>query len=426
VRWEKPKLGLVETPAALGDDPFLPEPVGSTTANNCGVPFDVCYDLGMHGNVSDPNRRFLLRLRRDPSAALRAGPGDLAERQPFNRDHGPLCFAPAFPDFANDPHWHEQLTPVEGGTLSPRGFRNLAGYDDLHDEWFALMQGVRPHWLPSRDLARWSTPDFVQWKACPCLVPSPEDPHTLEQYDEFMEIDVVRHEGLWLGFMAVFHSDRTNPHYGIPGRWWRKGTTDLQLVTSRDGGRTWNRVADRGVWLPHGPEEDSFDRLAYIGRPLRVGEETFFYYMALDGDHLSYYHDEAQTPYYHDRLRKTCVALATQRWNGYVSLTTGAIPEILVSKPLLFQGEHLTLNADASRGEIHAELAPVEFGDRVDPWTPDTCPGLSFDEAVPVTGKGIEQPVSWRGGASVARYQGQPVRLRLRVRNADLYGFRFA
>jgi hypothetical protein len=417
LHWEKPRLGLVETPAALGTDPFLPEPLGATTENNCGVPFLLCYDLGTCGNVTDPSRRFLLQLRKNL--------GTLEERGPFNRDQGPLCFAPDFPDFVNDPSWCEKLTPIENGRPSPRGFLNIAGYDELHNEWFGLMQGVRGHWIPSRDMARWSTPDFVNWTARPSLFPSPEDPHTLERYDEFMEIDVSRHEGFWLGFMVVFHSDRSNPQYGIPGRWWRKGTTDLQLITSRDGGRTWNRVANRGVWLPHGTEEDSFDRMTYVGRPLRMGDETFFYYQCFDGDHLSYYHDETMSPYYHDRLRRGRIALATQRWNGYVSLTTGTLPETFVSKPFTFQGEHLFINADASRGEIKVELVPVAFGERVDPWAPETCSGLSFKESVPLTGKGIEQPVTWQGSGSLSSHQGQPVRLRIQVRNADLYGFRF-
>lgn len=418
VHWHKPHLGLVETPAAFRQDPFLPEPIGSTRENNCGVPFDLCLDLGEHGNVADPDRRFLVRLRENAGA--------LEERQPFNRRFGPLCFAPEFPDFISDPEWRQELTPIENGRLSPRGFGNLAGWDELHDQWFALMQGVRPHWIPSRDLARWSSPDLVNWQARPCLYPSPEDPHTQERYDEFMDVAVVRHEGLWLGFMVVFHSDRTNPAHGIPGRWWRKGTTDLQLIVSRDGGCTWQRVAERGVWLPHGAEEDSFDRLAYVGRPLRVGDETYFYYLAMDGDHLTHYHDQAQTPYYHDRVRRTCVALAAQRWNGYVSLTAGATPATFISKPLVFSGRHLYLNADASRGEIRAELVPAADSAIVDPWTPQTCPGFSLEEAAPITGRGVEQRAAWRGGDDLSQWQGQPVRLRATARNADFYGFKFA
>ena len=192
--------------------------------------------------------------------------------------------------------------------MPPRGFLNLAGYDELYGECFSMAQGVRTHWLPSRDIARWSTSDFVRWKARSSLDPSPEGLHCLKRYDEFMEIDVIRLEGLWLGFMVVFHSERTNLNYGLPNTFWRKGTTDIQLVTSRDGGMTWNRVADRGVWLPHGTEEDSFVRMAYVGRPVRVGDETFFYHMACEGDHLTHYHDEAQTSYYRDRVRRSCIA----------------------------------------------------------------------------------------------------------------------
>lgn len=104
-----------------------------------------------------------------------------------------------------------------------------------------------------------------------------------------------------------------------------------------------------------------------VGRSVRVGDETFFYHLAWDGDHLTHYHDDAQTPYLHDRLRRSCIALATQRWNGYVSLTTGTMAETFVSKRLIFKGQHLYLNADASRGEIKVELVPAEFGDRIDP-----------------------------------------------------------
>ncbi len=420
IHWHKPRLNLVETPAASSyNDPFYPEPIGYTTENNCGTPFDLCYDLGTYGNVSDTNRRFLLRLRKNT--------GTVEERQAFNQNHGPLYFSSDFPDFVNNPDWRDSLTLIKDGTMSPRGFLNLAGYDELHGEWFSMMQGVRGHWLPSRDIARWSTPDFIHWKACPSLYPAPEDPHSLERYDEFVEIDVIRLEGLWLGFIAILHSDRTNPDYGLPGTWWRKGTTDLQLVTSRDGGITWNRVADRKVWLPHGTEEDAFDRMAYVGRPVRMGDETFFYYWACDGDHLSHLVDETQTPFYRDRIRRSTISLATQRWNGYVSLTAGTRAETFVTKPLSFKGQSLYLNADASRGEIKVEIVPAEVVDnRIDPWIPETHQGFSLDEAVPVTGKGVEQHVSWKGGASVANLQGQPVRLRISVRNADLYGFRFA
>ena len=367
--------------------------------------------------MPDPTRRFLIRLRTNV--------GTLEERSPFAPALGAMCFAPEFPGFATDPQWRKKLTPVEGARMSPRGFLNSPGWDELHGEWFGIMQGVNPRWLPSRYLARWATPDFVHWSGRPCLFPSPEDPHQWERYDELMEIDFIRLEGLWLGFLAVFHSDRTDPHYGIPGRWWRKGTVDLQLVTSRDGGITWQRVAERGVWLPHGTEEDSFDRMAYVGRPVRMGDETFFYYMAMDGDHLSHRHDETMSPYYHDRIRRTSIALATQRWNGYVSLSTGTRPEILVTKPLVFRGETLQINADASRGEIKVEVIPAHSGDVVDPWRSETCPGLSRGDCVPLTGKGAAQAVTWRSGTSLTAHQGRPVRLRIVVRNADLYGFRF-
>jgi hypothetical protein len=59
VHWEKPNLGLVEAPAEIdwGKFPPFPSPKGTTRQNNLGVPFRV-WDLGRHGNVTDPARRY--------------------------------------------------------------------------------------------------------------------------------------------------------------------------------------------------------------------------------------------------------------------------------------------------------------------------------------------------------------------------------
>jgi len=426
IRWERPELGLCETP--LFRDGRIS---GRTRENNCGAPFDFIRDLGRDGNVADPARRFLLRMR--TGLGTPAGRSHHAQA----RNPGGLFFAPEFPDFVHDPDWQRKLTPVSG-RLSPRGFGNFTGWDELHGEWIAFMQGTAPRWFPSRDIARHSSKDFRTWGARGVLYPDPRDPHALERYDEFMDVNVVRRGDVWLGFVAVFHSDRTSPEYmppfienenfhfayALPNYCTRKGTTDLQLVTSRDGGHSWNRVADRQVWLPHGTAENDVDRCAYTGTPITVGETDHFYYTAKDGDHLERLHDGAF--YYKGRSPKWNAALATYPRDRYVSLSTGAYPAILYTKPLLLPPGGLWLNADASRGEIRVEIAPVPAEGIDDIHAAPVVEGFSFNDCAPVQADGVEMPVRWRSRPDTADLHGRPVRSRFYVRNADLYGFRIA
>jgi hypothetical protein len=53
-------------------------------------------------------------------------------------------------------------------------------------------------------------------------------------------------------------------------------------------------------------------------------------------------------------------------------------------------------------------------------------PGFSLDECDVLIGDGIEMVVSWDGGRSELReLAGKPVRLRLELRDADIYALRF-
>ena len=52
-------------------------------------------------------------------------------------------------------------------------------------------------------------------------------------------------------------------------------------------------------------------------------------------------------------------------------------------------------------------------------------PGYSLREAVDIFGNRIAGKAAWKGGVSVAKLAGRPVRLRFAMRDADLYAFRF-
>jgi hypothetical protein len=168
LRWHKPKLGLVEGPAAFKKADRFPfeAPAALSKQNNLGCPFDFIVDLHAHGNVRDPAKRYLLRVaRRD-------------DTHPFAKMvESSLHYAADWPDFARDPKWRDKLTPAPGAQLSPRGFKTLAGYDHDAKLWFALSQDYIGNWVKrgGRDIARFTSPDLAQWSAAEAVLTVPAD-----------------------------------------------------------------------------------------------------------------------------------------------------------------------------------------------------------------------------------------------------------
>lgn len=440
IHWEKPVLGLINAPAAVQLQGGFPCPIGETKQNNLGVPIVDPTDLGLYGNVNDPKKRFVFRVIPDPS--------DPNQKSMFTviGSQWPAYFATEIPDFIKDPtwQWRDKLTPV-GSALNPR--RHFINYwDSLHQEWVALDQGVGPgHWLPSREIARFASKDLKTWRTEAVIYPDAEDPHTLECYDEPMTLHPFWAEGVVLGLLSWFHSDRTHPDGGPvlnksaehPNIWpWaRKGLCELRVTLSRDGGKTWDRTVSREPWIPHSTEENAYDRQTYRPTPpVRVGNEDWFYVSVMDGDHLVTRDNPDQDSYYHNRVARLQVALYTQPHNRYVSFRTHYLnPEVLISKPVLLHGQTLQLNVDGSHGEVRVAIASAEEqtetlqGDlRITVSAPHLAkplPGFSFEDCQPVRSDNIEQPVMF-SKASIKDLADKPVVLLFRLSDAELFGFR--
>lgn len=438
ITWHKPELGLVEAPEGIDCETFFPFPAprGRSRRNNLGVPFVVVADLGQHGNVADPTRRLALRLLDDPRSEQKVGAAWQESPSGY--------FASALPDFRRDREWRSRLTDA-GSSFDPR--RHLLHFwDDQHQEWVAMEQGVVPHWLPSREVGRFASSDLVHWTSMAALYPDAADPHLPHCYDEPMSLTPFCGEGLVFGLLSWFHSDRTHPDGGPnleptaehPARWpWcRKGTNEMRITVSRDGGRTWDRCSSREPWVPHGTEESSYDRLVIGGLPpVRVEDEDWFYLQVIDGDHLGIRNDAGQSPYYADRLPRHQIALYVQGRNRYVSLRAGHRPEVLVTGPVEVTGDLLQLNLDSSRGQVRLGLALAESVPTFGGTTPSQAPHLLPDHLLPGFGFGDGQPiranrtaheVSFADGGSLATLRGQRVHLLFEVADADLYGYRFA
>lgn len=411
VHWNKPKLGLTDAPTRferIKDFPFEAA-LGMSKDNNFGCPIDFMLDLHAHGNVRDPDKRFLLRVaKKDDTHPFAA----VVEEQ--------MYFARDWADFANDPTWKEKLAPAKG-TLSPRGFRTLAGYDAEAKVWFQVCQDRLGNWIPrnGRDIARFYSPDLVTWKGPDLVLPVAEDePRDSKDWLEYMDLDAWwvggPQTGAWLGALVIFHSDRSDPGYQMPTikNVWRKGTVEARLVLSRDAGRSWQRVGGQAVWLPCHDRDDGYDRLVFPSKPIKVGDELWIYYSAWDGDHLVFRRDGST--WYKDRLRNARTALATLRYNGYVSLEAGDEPGELLTKLLVCDGNSLVVNLEAPQGELRVEVRDAAG---------KPIPGLTLSDCLPTTGDGVARKVTWRDQATLITLHGQPIQLRFVLQNAALYSF---
>ncbi len=439
IHWNKPSLGLVEAPAKVDwkrNSPF-PSPEGVTKDNNLGVPISFITDLGRYGNVDDPAKRYAIRL--SPPAGK--GVGCSWKYSPNG------YFAGELPNFLNDPDWQKRLID-SGGSFDPR--RHLLHfYDSLNDEWVAIEQGATGGWLPSREIARFASKDLVHWYSQAVLYPDTDDPHRPDCYDEPMSLQPFCCGQVALGLLSWFHSDRTHPEGG-PNLadtskpvghtdhwpWCRKGTNEMRITISRDGGKTWDRKISRQPWIPHGTEQRSYDRLVISALPpITVGEEDWFYCSVVDGDHLVIRNNTDQQPYYHDRPAKSQTALYIQKHNRYVSLTANNYKEILITKPIIIEGDRLQLNVDASRGIVRAGIVSAEKVSTFEGTALSDAPhlllrenpidGFTFDDCEPILCDSIEHTVHFKKGPDISALKGQRVCLAFEMVDADLYGFRF-
>ena len=160
-----------------------------------------------------------------------------------------------------------------------------------------------------------------------------------------------------------------------------------------------------------------FERGAvYLGKIVcRDNSGKFHMTYCWNGEHLTFYRDGR--PYYNNRMRNSSTAWATLRVDGFVSLDAQTETGELHTKPIRFDGNALSVNLVAPRGELRCELQ--DDSDK-------PVAGFSLAESVPVTGDGISVPVRWQNNPDLKSLAGRPVRLRFELKNGSLYSFQFA
>ena len=106
----------------------------------------------------------------------------------------------------------------------------------------------------------------------------------------------------------------------------------------------------------------------------------------------------------------------TLRLDGFSSLHADYEGGELLTRPLKFDGKELTINYSTSAaGSIRIGICNMQGK----PMT-----GFAIGDCPPVYGDSVDEVVSWKSGSDVSEMSGRHVRLRFRLKDADLYSFR--
>lgn len=115
--------------------------------------------------------------------------------------------------------------------------------------------------------------------------------------------------------------------------------------------------------------------------------------------------------------RTKCFRRYTLRIDGFVSVNAPLSGGEFVTKPIVFEGEHLRINfATSVAGSLQIELQDEE-GRPLD--------GFSLADCVDNIGDELDRVVKWRESSDVGRLSGKPIRIRCVLSDADLYSFAF-
>lgn len=257
-------------------------------------------------------------------------------------------------------------------------------------------EGYRPGCF--RDIQVCFSDDFVTWSKPQWLVYHRDDGQPGMKLEQLYTNEIKPY--------------KRAPHIylGFPARY--VGYTEPMLMASRDGIHFYR-------WMEHpliaktAPADRHKNRSNHIWQDMvELPDEPNTYSMyasenlGIDGPHA-----DGSFP----RVRRFTI-----RKDGFVSVRTGAEQGELITKPLRFDGDTLTVNYDAGLnggGAMHVEILDQNR-------TPIS--GFTAADCDPLAGDEIDATVTWKGRAEVRSLAGRPIYLRFVLENADLFSFRFA
>ncbi len=302
-------------------------------------------------------------------------------------------------------HWEPM---AEGPVITEGAFDslNLAFWDSLRSSYVEFHRGFKNHegvgrlrdiqTSTSADFRTWTEPEFLSYSGAPpehlytnAVLPYPRAPH------------------IYFGFPKRFVPGRNLT--GHP----TSGASDAVFMTSRDG-VNFHRFAE--ALIRPGPQRDNWVSRNTLPAWGMVTTKSSF---PDAPDELSIYATESYYSGDSCRLRRFSI-----RQDGFVSIQAGADGGTMLTKPILIDGQvdandslALTVNfATSAAGTIRCEILTSD-GQPIE--------GFAQGDCDPIYGDEVSRAVSWNGQTNLSTLQGEAVRLRFHLNDANLYALQF-
>ena len=263
---------------------------------------------------------------------------------------------------------------------------------------------------PARDVMTCTSPDFLNWSD-PQWLQYPGAPREQIYLNQIRPY--CRAPQLFVGFpgrfMAGREIDESLPITEHPA--YRYGSiSETLFMTSRDGvhfnrwGEAFIRPGPRKERWIYGATFPEYGLLVTKADPADMPDELSLYVQ--DGGSWT------------QRGKATRFRRYTLRIDGFVSVQAPFGGGAFVTKLIAFDGRELVINfATSAAGSVRVEIQDVKGV---------PIPGYGLSEATEIFGDQIDGTVTWNRGSDVSRLSGRPIRLRVELRDADLYSFRLA
>ena len=385
IQWDKPSLGLHKYRGTLDNNVVIPH-----EGLECGIFKDP--------HETDPAKRFKMLYGNIRAAYSPDG----LHWTDYNQGKRVIFHSPGH-DAQTAPYWDERLGKYVAiirdrlGNIS-KDRPQLVTDPTARATWIKLWAYNRTGRVPEnhsiRRVGQVESDDFIHWTPMRTVVAADEaDP--LNQ-DQFYNMQVLVYEGLRIGLMTVYSLD---PDYC-------RGA--VQLTYSRDG-MHWHRGGNRDVFIPNSdrPADIDWGQIYPLHAPIVREDEIWIYYTAYTADH-----NHTMPP---GVAGFPCgICLAKLRLDGFVSVDAGASEGTLTTKPLVFHGEKLVINADAASGQLVAELLDAD-GKPIQGFGKRDCDGINTDK--------IRHTVSWNGNSDLLALAGKVIKVKFYLRETKLYSF---
>jgi len=255
-------------------------------------------------------------------------------------------------------------------------YRNKVIYDDDYGAWKKGNHRMITRLASSKLWTHWDKLAYT------VIIPDGNDA------GRFYGMPTFYYGGVYWGFLQQFAE--------------QPETIEVELRWSRDG-FNWQREPGRSMLIPTGKNGAWDDGMILTaGKIIERDDKWWLYYSGHDG-----YHDS--------RDRQAKVGLVKFRKEGFVSIRADVSGKksYVITRPILWPGGELVINADASKGYVKVAVTDV---------CRKLCKGFTYEDCVSFTGDDVRHTVNWKN-ARMSALKSKLIRLEFEFKNADIYAF---